>query len=272
MELRDRGDPCATAGERFSGSISLRNEGARRAEIAYGAHPGARGRGAMTTAVRLLLDWGFGERDLETISWLAERGNFASRRVAWRAGFRFGGVVPRWLEHRDLYPDAWIGALHRDDPREPQTTWYDVPALTGDTIRLRPQRDGDVDRIVEGCNDEATAYWLSFCPRHSPGTTPSSTSCAGSRQPQTAMFVQWAVADHRHRPAPRRRRSAEDQARLGRGWLLDAPGRTRPWRDDRGGPRPGTARLPRCGCGRARPEKVVHQGGGGQRRIRSASA
>ena len=74
---------------RFSGSISLRNEGSRRAEIAFGAHPAARGRGAMTTAVRLLLDWGFSARDLETISWLAERGNFASRRVAqmWQQKF-----------------------------------------------------------------------------------------------------------------------------------------------------------------------------------------
>ena len=179
----------------FSGSISLRNEGARRAEIAYGAHPGARGRGAMTTAVRLLLDWGFGERDLETISWLAERGNFASRRVAWRAGFRFGGVVPRWLEHRDVYPDAWIGALHRDDPREPQTSWYDVPALTGDTIRLRPQREDDVDRIVEGCNDEATAYWLSFLP--SPFTRDDAVEYVmrGFEAAADGMFLQWAVAD-----------------------------------------------------------------------------
>jgi RimJ/RimL family protein N-acetyltransferase len=180
---------------RFSGSISLRNEGGRRAEIAYGAHPGVRGRGAMTTAVRLLLDWGFGERDLETVSWLAERGNFASRRIAWRVGFTFGGVLPKWLNHRDLYPDAWIGTLHRDDPREPQTTWYDVPVLTGEAVRLRPQREDDADRIVEGCNDEDTAYWLSMLP--SPFTREDAVEyiARGSDAAAGGEFLQWAVAD-----------------------------------------------------------------------------
>jgi RimJ/RimL family protein N-acetyltransferase len=180
---------------RFSGSISLRNEGSRRAEIAYGAHPAARGRGAMTAAVRLLLDWGFGERDLETVSWLAERGNFGSRRVAWRAGFRFGGVVPRWLNHRDLYPDAWIGALHRDDPREPQTTWYDVPTLTGETIGLRPQREADADRIVEGCNDEATAYWLTNLPAPFTRVDAVEYVMRGFEAASEGLFLQWAVAD-----------------------------------------------------------------------------
>ena len=48
-----------SAQPRFSGVISLRNEGQGRAEIAYGSHPWVRGRGVMEPALRLLLDWGF---------------------------------------------------------------------------------------------------------------------------------------------------------------------------------------------------------------------
>src|SRR6188768_3049941 len=48
---------------RYSGTLSLRNEGGRRAELAFGAHPAIRGRGVMSTAVTMLLDWGFKSRD-----------------------------------------------------------------------------------------------------------------------------------------------------------------------------------------------------------------
>ena len=180
---------------RFSGTVSLRHEGARRAEIAFGAHPAVRGRGVMSSAVAMLLDWGFAERGLETVLWLANDGNFASRRVAWRSGFTFGGTVRRWLDHRGEYPDAWVGALHRDDPRVPTCDWHDAPRITGERVVLRPLRDEDTPRIVEACSDERTAYWLGFLP---------SPYREGDAQDfllrmRTAMAqgtqVQWAVAD-----------------------------------------------------------------------------
>src|SRR4051812_44551020 len=74
---------------RFAGTISLRDEGEGRAEVAYGAHPWARGRGAMEQAVRLLLAWGLAERGFRTVIWWANKGNWASRRLAWRVGFGF---------------------------------------------------------------------------------------------------------------------------------------------------------------------------------------
>jgi RimJ/RimL family protein N-acetyltransferase len=149
---------------RFSGSLSLRDEGDHRAELAFGAHPAVRGRGVMTTAVNLLLDHGFTECGIETVVWLAEVGNLASRRVAWKAGFTFGGVMPKWLGHRGAMVDAWVGTLHRDDPREPTTPWYDVPVIHGDNVTLRPLRDSDADRVAEGCADERTQEWLEFLP------------------------------------------------------------------------------------------------------------
>ena len=78
---------------RFVGTVSLRDRGDRRAEIAYGAHPWARGRGYVDRALRLLLDWGFAEKDLLTVIWWANKGNWASRKVAWRLGFSFDGTV-----------------------------------------------------------------------------------------------------------------------------------------------------------------------------------
>ena len=56
---------------RYCGHITLRNEGDRRAEIAYGSHPWVRGSGHMEHALRMLLDWGFREKELATVIWLA---------------------------------------------------------------------------------------------------------------------------------------------------------------------------------------------------------
>src|SRR4051794_20130786 len=77
---------------RYAGTVSLRSEGEGRAEIAYASHPWARGRGTMERALQLLLAWGFsptrdGGRELDTVIWWAEVGNWASRRLAWKVGF-----------------------------------------------------------------------------------------------------------------------------------------------------------------------------------------
>ena len=145
---------------RFAGTISLRDEGERRAEVAYGAHPRARGRGAMVTAVRLLLEWGFAERGLRTVVWWANRGNWASRKLAWRLGFTFGGELLQWLPQRGELLDGWVGTLRAGDPLAPRHPWYDVPRLEGSAVVLRPHRDADVPRIVEGAADPVLRRWL----------------------------------------------------------------------------------------------------------------
>lgn len=115
---------------RFSGSISLRDRQSRRAEVAFGAHPGVRGRGVMPAAVNLLLDYGFNDLGLETVVWYANVGNVNSRRVAWKTGFTFAGTMRAWLDHRGETTDAWVGTIHRLDTREPRAPW-DVPELPG---------------------------------------------------------------------------------------------------------------------------------------------
>lgn len=156
---------------RFAGSVSLRNEGDGRAEIAYGSHPDVRGvkpgggASVMERALRLLLDWGFTTLPLETVVWWAEKGNWASRKVAWRLGFSFDGTVRRWLPQRGDLRDGWVGTLRRDEPREPRSTWLEVPVVEGDGVVLRPFREDDVVRLTEGSADPETQYWLAFLPR-----------------------------------------------------------------------------------------------------------
>jgi RimJ/RimL family protein N-acetyltransferase len=113
----------------YGGTVSLRNEGSHRAEIAYGSHPAVRGvrvEGVtvMERALRLLLVWGFAARGLETVIWWAHQGNWASRRLAWKVGFAFvPGVVPAWLPQRGQLRDAWLGTLRRGASLAPGAAW-----------------------------------------------------------------------------------------------------------------------------------------------------
>jgi RimJ/RimL family protein N-acetyltransferase len=161
--------PDADGTPRYAGTVSLRNEGERRAEIAYGSHPWVRGTGHVERALRLLLDWGFrpateGGRGLATVIWWANDGNWASRKVAWRLGFSFTGTVRRWLPQRGELIDAWAGSLLQDDPRHPRHLWLDVPRIEGERVRLRMHRAEDLDRMHQGATDPLTVHWLGRIP------------------------------------------------------------------------------------------------------------
>jgi ribosomal-protein-alanine N-acetyltransferase len=148
----------------FCGSIDLRLEGDGIAEVGFGLHPEARGRGMMTAALQLVCDYGFQVAGLEVIRWRAVVGNWASRRVAGNVGFIFDGTVRRLLAHRGELLDGWIATLTREDPRVPQP-WLQPVELQGRGIRLRAFHTSDVERIVEACSDPRTAQWLVSMPR-----------------------------------------------------------------------------------------------------------
>jgi len=107
----------------------------------------------MERALRLLLDWGFAERDLQTVVWLAHRGNWASRRLAWRLGFTVEGTLRDWLAQRGELKDAWVGTLRRGDDRAPRTTWWVPPMITSGPVVLRAPVEADVPRTIEALND-----------------------------------------------------------------------------------------------------------------------
>ena len=189
VEAVDEGVP------RYAGTISLRPEGERRAEIAYGSHPWVRGRGVMERALRLLLAWGFEEQGLETVIWWANRGNWASRKLAWRLGFTHEGALRHWLPQRGELLDAWVGTLLAGDPRQPLTLWYDAPRIVGRTAALRALEQRDVPRIVEGCTDPETVRWLGQLPQPYTAKDAEEFLQAVMERHATGTAVIWAVAD-----------------------------------------------------------------------------
>jgi RimJ/RimL family protein N-acetyltransferase len=180
---------------RFAGTVSLRNHGHGRAELAYGSHPWVRGRGHMETALRMLLDWGLDQRGLKTVIWWANRGNWASRKLAWRLGFTFEGAPRAWLVHRGELRDSWVGTLLAGDPRHPTTPWYDVPRLVGRGIVLRRLEQRDAARMVEACTDPETAGWIGAIPQPFSRRDAERYIAEREEQPATARGVSWAVAD-----------------------------------------------------------------------------
>lgn len=179
----------------FGGTVQLRDEDDGRLEVAFGSHPSVRGRGVMERAVRLLLDWGFEERDGRVVIWRAHRGNWASRRLAWKLGFTFDGTVRFALAQRGELRDAWIGTLLATDDREPKGLWLDVPVLEADGLRLRPWRESDVPRIVEACSDPRTQQWLGRMPDPYDETAALAWLEHDRESRATGNSVAWAVVD-----------------------------------------------------------------------------
>ncbi|HEY1916695.1 MAG TPA: GNAT family protein [Streptosporangiaceae bacterium] len=60
---------------------------------------------------------------IELMHWRAVVGNWASRRIAWRCGFRLEGTVRMFGVHPDGAHDNWIGSLHRTEERKPGEPW-----------------------------------------------------------------------------------------------------------------------------------------------------
>jgi len=181
---------------RFSGSISLRDEGGSRAEIAFGAHPDIRGHGVVSTATRLLLDYGFAEFGFENVIWMAAVGNEASRRVAWRNGFTFGGTLSCWLDHRGQLLDGWFGMLHRDDSRTPKTRWLEVSRLEGSGLVLRPVEALDEKRFLETTTDPESLQWLGTIPLpRTPAAFRRKELAERSVGPSNGSAVSWTFAD-----------------------------------------------------------------------------
>ncbi|NTW42049.1 MAG: GNAT family N-acetyltransferase [Cellulomonadaceae bacterium] len=113
------------------GMIGLNGLADGSAELGFWMAPWARREGFVGRAVALVLDAALspGRLGLERVSWSAFVGNWPSRRVAWRAGFRVEGTIRRHLVHRGTRRDVWLGTILAGDPRRPVDTWpHDAPA------------------------------------------------------------------------------------------------------------------------------------------------
>jgi RimJ/RimL family protein N-acetyltransferase len=180
---------------RYAGTVELRDGGGGRAEIAFGSHPWVRGSGAMERACRLALDWGFSDRGVHTVVWHAHVGNWASRKLAWRLGFSFAGVLHGYVHHRGALVDAWSGTLLDSDDRQPRGRWLDVPVLEAEGLVLRPWRESDVPRIVEACSDDRTRHWLGRLPEPYDEGQARAWLEHQSENRAVGQGVAWAVVD-----------------------------------------------------------------------------
>jgi len=77
------------------------NSHAYRGTIGYWVARDARGRGLCTRALRLLLRHALEDLELQRVDLLTDPDNFASQRVAEKAGFRREGVLRAHLRHPD---------------------------------------------------------------------------------------------------------------------------------------------------------------------------
>ena len=106
------------AGDRLLGSIGIHriDREERRCDVGYWLAREARGRGAMTRAVRLLSAWALAELPVDRIEITVDPRNAPSRAVAERAGFRFEGVLRSYVVIKDRRRDMAMYSLLRTDP------------------------------------------------------------------------------------------------------------------------------------------------------------
>lgn len=176
----------------FLGTIDVRPRGAGIATIGYGLHPDGRGRHLMSSAVRLATQWWFDQGGVRMI-WEANRGNFASWRVAHACGFTFHGILPQHLDHRGEPVDAYYGSVGcGDNLFRPVRPWHEAPVLEAGPVRLRPWRDSDGDAAPES---DRTPWH--FVPRGSiPTRGTFATWLLRRRERQmTGGVVNWCIAD-----------------------------------------------------------------------------
>lgn len=105
--------------DEYAGQIDLRILAGdpELADVGFLTAPHARGRGYMTTALRVVADYGLRELGLKRVEWKAHVGNVGSRTVAERAGFVFEGTLRNGCTHHGDRVDAWIAAMVPGDLR-----------------------------------------------------------------------------------------------------------------------------------------------------------
>ncbi|MCU1672003.1 MAG: GCN5-related N-acetyltransferase [Frankiales bacterium] len=152
---------CDAASGDVLGSVGLRRSPVRDVfDVGFWAMPAARGRGVLSEALAALCHWAFEHRGAQRAEWYAEVGNWASRRVAEKAGFTVEGVLRAGLPGRSGRRDAWVGArLPGDEDRDTRLLPAFAP-LTDGVVTLRPWRRSDAPEVVRACSDPLTVRFL----------------------------------------------------------------------------------------------------------------
>jgi RimJ/RimL family protein N-acetyltransferase len=86
-------------------------------EVGCWLEPAGRGRGLITRAVRLLIDWAFEVRGLHRIEWHCRPDNTASGNVARNLGMHLDGVLRAEFPYRGVRHDTEVWSLLATDDR-----------------------------------------------------------------------------------------------------------------------------------------------------------
>ena len=111
---------CIFEGGRAAGGIALggvQRGGFANAYLGYWIDIDRQGRGLMTEAVALVLDFAFGAVGLHRVQVAVMPSNAASRRVVAKAGFREEGLALRYLEIDGRWEDHVLHAITAEEPR-----------------------------------------------------------------------------------------------------------------------------------------------------------
>src|SRR5690349_23961864 len=111
-------------GGRYAGTIDLGDGEGGVGEVGFALSPDVRGNGVMTRALKLAVRYAFDGLGWERVIWRAFVGNYASRRVAWKVGFRGLVRVQGGGRARGVRKDEWVATLGREDELEPQGNWW----------------------------------------------------------------------------------------------------------------------------------------------------
>jgi ribosomal-protein-alanine N-acetyltransferase len=141
---------------RFAGNIDIR--GRVVADIGVVLHPWARGRGIMSAAVRLAVDWAMNHGDVEVIHWRCYVGNEASLRLAHATGFTPDALIPAFTFERDRIQDAWTSSIRFGDAPYPRTPWAESAPISTPRLALRALRADDLPRHLDVCRDPVAQH------------------------------------------------------------------------------------------------------------------
>ena len=187
----------------FAGQVEVRPIGGGVGELGLVLHPAARGRGLMVEAGRLAMRWATTTGGLDTLHWRTAVGNWASRRVGWRLGFRFSGAIRGLMPQERATFDGWIGTWAAGEPIEPAHPWHvpttlEAPAGADGAgralpaVRLRAWAEGD--RPTQGPDALAERFMPGMLPPTDEAGFATWLTTQRTRM-ATGEIVAWAVVD-----------------------------------------------------------------------------
>jgi RimJ/RimL family protein N-acetyltransferase len=109
---------------RLAGSVGLKpNPPGKSAEVGYLVAADCRGRGLATDAVNTVVAHAFHDLGMRRVIWQAIVGNWPSRRLAVRCGFRVEGTLRSQLILRGQPVDGWFGTILPSDVAKRDGYW-----------------------------------------------------------------------------------------------------------------------------------------------------